>query len=387
MTPTELDQLALLIRKEKVKVLDTWREQVFRLPSAAHLSVPTLNDHIPALLEELATAFETRSDESITDALKDGTPQAHGEQRLLDGFDIVEVVAEYNILRGCIHDLATAHGMDMAGKAFHILNRVFDGAIGLAVEAYALQNAKAVQQRREDYLAFVAHDLRTPLNAIALATGVLETSMEETTLDGDTARMFNVLHRNVAKLKTLVAAVLEENANLRTETGLKMERRLVDLWPLVEGLIHDVRPVGGSGSTTLINDVPLDLVVYADADLLRRIFQNLIANAITYTPQGEVHIGAVERKQDDLVESWVKDNGKGIPAHLLGQVFQKGEGDKARHESAGLGLAIVKTFVEGHGGAVHAESEEGKGTTFRFTLPLHEPAEPVAGVVSEGRLR
>lgn len=374
MTPKELQQLAALIRQEKEAVLATWRAEVCKLPSAAQLPAPTLNDHIPALLDELATAFETRSDESITEALKEGTPQAHGEQRLVDGFDIVEVVAEYNILRGCIHDLATAHGMNMAGKAFHILNRVFDGAIGLAVEAYALRNAKAVQQRREEYLAFVAHDLRTPLNAIALATNVLETTLEETDKDGDTTQMFNVLHRNVAKLNTLVAAVLEENTNLKTEVGVKLERRPFDLWALVEGLTHDVKPIGGSGSTTLINDVPVDLIVYADADLMRRIFQNLIANAITYTPQGQVRIGALERKQDDLVECCVKDTGKGIPAHLLGHVFQKGEGDKARHESAGLGLAIVKTFVEGHGGSVHAESQEGHGSTFRFTLPLLTPA-------------
>lgn len=380
MTMTELYQLAPLIRQEKDSVLDIWREKVFKLPSAARLSVPTLNDHIPTLLEELAVAFETRSDVSIDEALGTGTPHAHGEQRLADGFDIVEVVAEYNILRGCIHDLATEHGLNMAGAAFHILNRVFDGAIGLAVESYAMRSAKEVQHRREEYLAFVAHDLRTPLNAISLGTSVLESTISDTASDTGTTQIFTVLHRNVAKLQAMVAKVLEENTNLRTEVGVKLERRYFDLWPLVEGLIHDIRPIGGSGSTVLINEVPMELVVYADASLLRRVFQNLIGNAITYTPRGEVRIGAQERSGDDRIECWVKDSGKGIPPHLLGQVFQKGEGDVSRAESSGLGLAIVKTFVEVHGGAVHAESDEGKGSTFRFTLPLHEPAEVAAGL-------
>lgn len=381
MTPQEFQQLAHLIRRESSTVLDTWRKEVCKLPSAAHLTVPTLNDHIPTLLKELATAFESRTDKSITEALNEGTPHAHGEQRVEDGFDIVEIVAEYNILRGCIHDLASEHGMDLSGTAFHILNRVFDGAIGLAVESYATRTAKGVQQRREEYLAFVAHDLRTPLGAISLATNVLESTMGDRNIDEETARIFSVLHRNVGKLKAMVASVLEENTDLGTEVGMKLERRHFDLWPLVEGLIHDIRPVGGSGNTSLINEVPVDLVVRADANLMRRVFQNLIANAINYTPHGAVRIGALERADEDRVECWVTDTGKGIPAHLLGQVFQKGEGDKERRESAGLGLAIVKTFVEAHGGAVHAESEEGKGTTFRFTLPIHDPGTTGSGTV------
>jgi two-component system phosphate regulon sensor histidine kinase PhoR len=370
MTGQELQLFAHLVRKEARTVLTTWREEVAKLPSARHLSVPVLNDHIPALLEELAVAFETRSDVSITDALIEGTPVAHGEQRVADGFDVVEVVAEYNILRGCLHDLAVAKGLNMAGRAFHILNRVFDGAIGLAVESYATQQALEVLHRREEYLAFVAHDLRTPLNAISLATGVLEAGLPEGEVTGESAQMIRTLQRNVGQLQAMVRKVLEENTNLETEIGVKLELRNFDLWPLVEGLIHDLRPVGGSGSTVLSNEVPDDLVVFADASLLRRVFQNLIGNAITYTPRGTITIGARARGEDDLVECWVSDTGRGIPAHLLGQVFQKGEGDNERVESSGLGLAIVKAFVEAHSGSVHAESAEGQGTTFRFTLPM-----------------
>lgn len=83
------------------------------------------------------------------------------------------------ILRGRIHDLADENGLTLQGKPFHIINRVFDRAIGLALLAYATQRAREVQQRREEYLAFVAHDLRTPLNAIALACRVLELRFPE----------------------------------------------------------------------------------------------------------------------------------------------------------------------------------------------------------------
>ena len=169
--PTDpLRELAATIRRESVPLLGQWRVLVRQLPSAAALSVPTLNDHVPALLEELAVALESGSDETIAEALREGSPPAHGLQRVDDGFDIAEVVAEYNILRGCVHDLAEANGLRLQGKGFHVLNLVLDGAIGMAVETFAAQRARDVQARREEYLAFVAHDLRTPLNAIALAS-------------------------------------------------------------------------------------------------------------------------------------------------------------------------------------------------------------------------
>ena len=286
-----------------------------------------------------------------------------------DAFDIEEVVAEYNILRGCIHDLADENGLNLQGKPFHIINLVFDHAIGVALQTYATQRALEVQRRRAEYLAFVAHDLRTPLNAISLAGRVLELTLPERGNSAETAQMLKALRRNVQQLEALVGKVLEENTNLQTEIGIKLERREFDLWPLVEALIHDLHPVAGTASTQLINKVPDDLVVYADAGLLRRVFQNLIANAIKYTPRGEIIIGARELGEEGAVECWVSDNGSGIPEELLEKVFDKGETDPESAGGTGLGLAIVKTFTEAHGGQVTVESKEGVGSTFRFSLP------------------
>ena len=370
MTINDLDKLAALIKQERNALLSRWRQQVRQLPSAQHLDTPTLNDHIPGLLDELATALESRSDETIPEALSEGSPPARGGlQRVQDGFDIEEVVAEYNILRGCIHDLADTNGLSLQGKPFHIMNRVLDGAIGLAVQTYATQRALEVQQRREEYLAFVAHDLRTPLNAISLATTVLELTLPQRSASAETTQMLKTLRRNVQHLGELVGKVIEENTNLQTEIDIKLERRAFDLWPLVEALIHDFHPAAGTASTQLINKVPDDLVVYADASLLRRVFQNLIANAITYTSRGEVIIEARELGAEGAVECWVSDNGAGIPEERLEKVFDQLETDPQKEGGLGLGLAIVKTFVEAHDGKVTVESKEGLGSTFRLTLP------------------
>ena len=375
-TIDNLDKLATLVRQEGAALLSHWRQQVKQLSSAQHLESPALNDHIPHFLEELANALQSQSRETIPEALEGSSSPAHGLQRLQEAFDLEEVVAEYNILRGCIHDLAEKNGLSLQGEPFHIMNRVFDQAIGLAVQTYATERALEVQRRREEYLAFVAHDLRTPLNAISLATRVLEVTFREPSERAESAQMLKTLGRNVQHLQSLVDKIIEENMNLRTETGIKLERREFDLWPLVEALIHDLRPVAGTGSTQLINEVPHHLVLYADASLLRRVFQNLIANAIKFTPRGKVLIKAQELSAEGMVECQVTDNGMGIPEERLEKVFDELETDSQSEGGLGLGLAIVKTFVEAHGGRVAVESKQGLGSTFRFTLPQQDDSKP-----------
>ena len=139
--------------------------------------------------------------------------------------------------------------------------------------------------------------------------------------------------------------------------------------------MRDLQPVAGTVSTLLVNEVPDDLTVYGDASALRRVFQNLIANAITYTPHGKVSVGAMQLDAQGNVECRVSDDGAGIPKDRLEKVFDKLETDSHKEGRSGLGLAIVKTLVEAHGGAVSVESQIGVGSTFRFTLPARLAAQ------------
>jgi two-component system, OmpR family, phosphate regulon sensor histidine kinase PhoR len=373
MKVQNLGKLAALIRGQRAALLSQWRAQVRLLPSAKHLDTPRLNDHVPPLLDELAKAFHRAAEEVVPEPLIEGSPPLHGIQRYYDGFDMLEVVAEYNILRGCIHDLVESHGLSLEGKAFHILNRVFDDAIGLAIQTFSTQQALELQKRRDEYLAFVAHDLRTPLNAIALATRILELEHADQTEKSDTAALLKTLRRNVRQLEALVERVLKESAHVLTETGIQLEQRTFDLWPVAESVIHDLQPLTGTNSTQVLNEIPKELTIFADASLLRRIFQNLITNAVQYAPRGKVMIGA--ENKGSAVECWVSDNGSGIPENRLEKIFEKLETDPQKPEGTGLGLAIVKTFVEAHGGKVSVETKEGVGSTFRFTLPAKQTGE------------
>ncbi|HEX5056650.1 MAG TPA: HAMP domain-containing sensor histidine kinase [Gammaproteobacteria bacterium] len=361
----ELIQLATLIRHECATLLERWRTRIKDLPSARKLDTPTLNDHFPFLIEELADACQARygSEESL------GCPPVHSIQRFEQGFDLMEVITEYKILRECICELAEENGIELHNKAFYILNRVFDDAIAVAVQTFVAQQALEIRRRRDEYLAFVVHDLRTPLNAISLAANALGSLMPQK--NENTARMLSILSRNTKRLETLVENVLKESVHAQAEIPL-LERREFDLWPMVEELIHDLRPVAEAGGTNVINEIPEGMIVFADASMVKRIFQNLIANAIKHTPGGKAVIGAEDGAE--AVECWVKDNGIGIPGDRLGKIFEKGESSENKRDSItnGLGLPIVKTLVEAHGGKVTVNSREGYGAEFRFTLPLRQ---------------
>jgi signal transduction histidine kinase len=280
--------------------------------------------------------------------------------RLRIGFDVEEVVTEYNVLRDAIQTLAERHGIGLQGWAARIVNRVLDGAIGLAVKTYATQKALEVQQRREEHLSFVVHDLKSPLAAMSLAASVLERKLPDAVKDEEAVMVLNTIHRNAKRLNALILKVLHEEANLDTITSLQLQRREVDLWPLVEGLVDDLQPLAQNSGTRIANTIPKDLIVFADAHLLSQVFQNLLSNAIEYTPS-------------NVVECWVIDDGAGIPEDRIDKVFERLETDPQKHGGTGLGLAIVKEVVEAHGGQVTVETKLEEGTTFRFTLPGKAP--------------
>lgn len=376
MNNNNLIALASLLRKESDAIMSEWRSEIRQLAVAKNLDVPTLNDHIPDLIEELACELEACSDETMIEGLKDN-PVIHGLDRLELGFDVEEVVGEYNALRGVILNLIEAHDLQVKGLMNHTINRVIDKSIGLAVKTYAAQKALEVQQRREEHLSFVAHDLRSPLSTISMAAQLLEKHLPNAAGDAPTANLLATLGRNVTRLNELIVKVIQEENNLTADPNERARRRDVELKPLVDGLLRDLDPMAVSSDAKLYNQVPTEIIAFADPNLLTLVFQNLISNAINYTPHGNIIIGARQDPDANSVECWVSDNGTGIPKERIEKVFEKLETDPERDAGMGLGLAIVRQFVEAHGGTVSVDSVVDVGSTFRFNLPnrgtTHEP--------------
>lgn len=369
MMKTALSALAVVLTDHKATLLARWEEAVSELPGAERLDRPTLRDHIPQFVDELIVAIARRDEEPVGQG-GPGSPLEHGMQRLAAGFDIKEVVIEYHVLRDAVHEVAEAAGIPLSAAMCHAVNHVIDDAIAWAVDSYSREQAVELQRRREEHFAFIAHDVRTPLNAIALTASALAAELHPE--DEESADMLRALLRNVRRIDDLIRRVMEDQKNLVSAEDLRLERREMDLWPLVSRLIEDMRPVTEAAGIRMANRVPRHVMVHADAGLLMRVLQNLVGNAVKFAANEEIEVGARERVNG--IECWVTDTGAGIEPERLERIFEKLETDRDPEKAGfGLGLAICKQIVEAHGGAIAAESQPGRGATFRFTIPSRVP--------------
>lgn len=366
MQHVDLKKFAELIRNESDKILTRWRQEVRRLPGAADLDMPTINDEVPQLLQNLALALSR--DQEKADSETETISAEHGLLRWQAGFDITEVVAEYNILRACLHDLAEREGLTMSATTLQIINRVFDEAVGRAVKAFETMMTIELQHRHEEYIVFLLHDLRTPLEALSLAVTLLERSLKGQEQNANLQSALSVSRGNINRLSERVRQVLSVEKGLgRT---FRPEYTYLNLKDHVDEIIHDLSPLAAAAGTTVSNNVPAGIEVYSDTKLLSQILQNLLSNALRFTTQGSVQIDARRLGDTGTVECWVKDSGEGIEPDRLERVFERFETDsQPQKRGIGLGLAIVKEIVELHRGEIRVESTLGKGSTFFFIIP------------------
>jgi len=369
--PTEnLQRLAALINEQREELLSDWRSQVRKLPGAVDLDTPTITDEVPELLNRLAEELIRTSEEANAEIRAVSTE--HGLLRWQAGFDVTEVVAEYNILRCCLQDLAERNNLMLFGKAARIVNTVFDEAVGRAIKAFETMMTIELRHRHEEHIAFLLHDLRTPLEALSLATTFLDRSFQSETKTSPVESALSVLRGNIDRLNDRIGTVLHGTKGL----GRTFEPQFTTLnfRKQVDAMIHDLGPIAELSQTRLVNEVGADVEVYSDSRLLDQVIQNLLSNAVKFTPQGTVTVGAVT-EENGSVTCWVTDTGQGIPPEAIEKVFDRFETrGSSQHRGLGLGLAIVKEIVELHDGEISVQSQLGKGSTFRFRIP-GSPAE------------
>jgi len=251
-----------------------------------------------------------------------------------------------------------------AGDEVADLNRVFYSmAARIAEQVSSLRESDRL---RRELVANVSHDLRTPLTALQ---GYLETLQLETLSDEEKRRYLGIATRHSAQLSNLVGELFELAKLEANAAEVRKER-----FPLAE-LVQDVVQKFGLGAeqrgVTLVADVRVRPLVYADVGFLERVLENLIDNALRYTPQGGVvSVSLLSSTQGVTVK--VTDTGSGIPATELPHVFERfyraaRTGDRAT--GAGLGLTISQRMLELHDSRLEVASEVGVGTTFSFSLP------------------
>ncbi len=251
--------------------------------------------------------------------------------------------------------------------------------------ALAIQNARlfreiedksgqleAANRHKSEFLANMSHELRTPLNAIIGFSEVLLERMFGELNEKQNEYVDDVLSSG-RHLLSLINDILDLS---KVEAGrMDLELAQFDLPLAVENTITLVREGASRHGISLHREVDKRLGDFVgDERKIKQILLNLLSNAVKFTPEG----GRVEVKAvlaDGSVEISVSDTGIGIAPEDQEKIFEEfrqvGTDYAQKREGTGLGLTLTKKFVEIHGGKIWVESEQGKGSTFKFTLPIH----------------
>ena len=235
------------------------------------------------------------------------------------------------------------------------------------------ERERRLERARRDLIAAVSHDLRTPL---AAALALIEAVADDIAPDAETEeRYLASARKELANLGRLVDDLFDL---VQIDAGvLRPNLEPASLHDLISDTLASFRPQAERGGVLLIGEVPRDVdLVLMDLPRLGRVFQNLISNALRYTPAGGMIVLRAET-QGGVVRVEVADTGEGISPENLPRVFERsfrGEAPRTRPEDdvvvsgAGLGLAIAQGFVEAHGSTIEVESRPGEGARFHFTL-------------------
>ncbi|MFN4295996.1 MAG: ATP-binding protein [Brevundimonas sp.] len=363
----EPDTLAIAVVDEGLRPLGLVERNAFTLKMAAEFGralyarrpISALMDASPLILEggtEAEALFRT--------------VDAAGLGGLLSGFIVTE--------QGCYAGVGS--GVQVLQAAGALARRRADEMAALASNlSRAEAEARASSRAKSEFLAVMSHEIRTPLNGVLGVAALMERQLEQESLR---PHLRTILDSGASLLRLLTDALDMS----RAEAGmLSLEPAPMNLTNLAEDLQALWRArAEEKGLTLLVACEAGDAAwVQADETRLKQLLNNLIGNAIKFTPEGRVEARVSAHREDGRVTltACIDDTGPGVPPERAQTVFQPfNTGDATRQGAgAGLGLAICRQIVERMGGRIAAEASPLGGARFRFELVL-EPANPETGV-------
>lgn len=230
---------------------------------------------------------------------------------------------------------------------------------------------KALNLSKDKFLSVISHDLRNPLTSLLASSENMSRDAEK--LRPDQIKMFSgIINRTSQKILDQLNELVEWAKNQREKTDFKPEK--LHLAHSINESLDLLKTNAAQKNIVLDNQIGQDIYINADALMFRSILQNLVTNAIKFTPPGGQSVKLTSQPADNMVEICIQDFGVGMtqqtknllfdninPSSILGTNQEKG---------TGLGLMLVRDFVMQHGGKIQVESEVNKGTCFTFTMPL-----------------
>lgn len=304
----------------------------------------------------------TWANQAMWDLFNNGQPAA--------GQSFIALVRDHELNQALADALAGNRAMTrqaaVAERTLRIWATPVEGWAGAAVGMEDVTELQRLGRARREFVANISHEIRTPLSNIDLAAQTLrQAGQSDPELAG---RMLDQIQVQVQILSQLSQEMLELAQIESGQVLLKME--IVELEPMVRRTITNLLPQAALKNQQLSLLVPGGLTALIDEAMIGRVINNLVHNAIKFTPErGTITVSA--QAEGDDVRICVADSGPGIPKEEQHRVFERFyKADRARSRGGtGLGLAIARHMVEGHGGQIWVESSPGKGATFCFTVP------------------
>lgn len=229
------------------------------------------------------------------------------------------------------------------------------------------QKAENASKMKSLFLANMSHEIRTPLNAIeGFSRVIAETDSQE-----DRLKFYEIIESNNNRLQSLVNEILDLS---RVESGeIVMKTAPTDLNELCTS-VKNIFKFRCPDSVKLdFEESTLSVVMNTDANRLTQVFSNLISNALKHTSVGKIAYGYKILNEGTMIEFFVEDTGEGIKQEDIEHIFETyvSRDAETTKNGYGLGLPLCKIIVEKLGGKISVESEVGKGTIFRFSMPFH----------------
>lgn len=242
----------------------------------------------------------------------------------------------------------------------------------------ARDDALAATRVMSQFLSSVSHELRTPLNAIIGFSDLMAREPTDGTTSIVPTEWIDYINRSGRRLLALINDLLDLSKSQAGQMVLKCEA--VEVVGIIQDAVATLQPVAAGDQKTVSYDAA-DITVFADPLRLRQVVDNLLSNALKFTPEGgAITVEAGQDEQGPFIA--VRDTGVGIAPEDLDVVFepfrQVGDGSTYR-AGTGLGLALTKRLVEQHGGTITVQSELGSGSSFTVRLPAFEPDESPHG--------
>lgn len=233
-----------------------------------------------------------------------------------------------------------------------------------------IRRLKESREQKEEFVSNVSHELKTPLSSIKEAAQMLK----EGVFDNDpenSGRLLDIINAESERLITSVNGIIEISRLDINDAPYEMQA--FDLGGVLKEIIKKTEPIAAAKKIKVMQDIAEELPeAFGAAEMISRAAENLISNALKYTPEnGMINISAKKTDERLLLVS-VKDNGRGISGEDLPHIFERyrrGRNQQGDVKGTGLGLAIARKIISRHGGEIWAKSRQGEGSEFLFTLP------------------